>query len=238
MPATATRLPPVKAPLPQRSTARAMLENGDHLTAGEFLRRFRTMPRVKKAELISGIVSMPSPVRADYHGDPDFTLHGWLTYFVMRTRGVAGSTNVTVRLGPDDVLQPDSCVRIQPECGGKVVMDADGYLRGAPELVIEIAASTVSIDTREKRQQYRRAGVQEYIVWRTEDDAVDWWQLVDDDYRLIPTGADGLIRSHVFPGLWLDVAALLARDGSALLRALDQGMLSEDYRDFVQRLGL
>lgn len=204
-----------------------MLENGDHLTAAEFLRRFRAMPALKKAELVAGTVHMASPVRADQHGDPDFLLHGLLAAYAMRVGGVAGSTNTTVRLSPDDVLQPDICLRLLPENGGRCIPDDDGYLRGPPELVVEIAASSVSIDTREKLRAYRCAGVKEYIVWRTQDEAIDWWHLVEDDYLPLPPGADGILRSRCFPGLWLNPDALLRHDGAALLDTLNAGLAGE-----------
>ena len=38
------------------------LEHGDHLTREEFERRYEAMPHVRKAELIEGVVYMPSPV--------------------------------------------------------------------------------------------------------------------------------------------------------------------------------
>ncbi len=201
-----------------------VLENGDHLTAAEFLRRFRAMPDTKKAELVAGIVHMASPVRADHHGDPDFLLHGLLSSYAMRVRGVAGSTNATVRLSPDDVLQPDICLRLLPENGGRSIPDDEGYLCGPPELVVEIAASSVSIDTREKLRAYRCAGVKEYIVWRTEDEAIDWWHRVEDDYLPIPPDEDGILRSRCFPGLWLNAEALLRHDGAAVLDTLDAGL--------------
>ena len=209
------------------------LENGDHLTAAEFLRRYRAMPEIKKAELIHGIVHMASPVRTDQHGEPDSVLQTWAGLYALRTPGVRASTNATVQLGPDDVPQPDISIRLLPECGGQSRVDADGYLRGAPELVVEIAASSASMDTREKLHDYRRAGVREYIVWRTEDEAVDWWQLVGDDYLPVTPGDDGIHRSLVFPGLCLNVAALLREDGAALLDTLNAGMAGAEYEAFA-----
>src|SRR6266498_416147 len=146
------------------------LQSGDHLSAQEFLRRYEAMPEVKKAELIDGIVYMGSPVRIDQHGEPDGLIQGWLCNYSVATPGANHATNSTTRLGPDDVPQPDGLLRIAPEYGGQARVDAKGYLDGAPELVVEVAASSVSLDVREKLASYRRAGVREYIVWRTEDD--------------------------------------------------------------------
>src|SRR5438874_8946731 len=193
-----------------------LLENGAHLSACEFLRRYEASPDLK-AELVNGIVYMASPVRLDQHGEPDSLLQTWLGNYAIATPGVKAATNSTTRLGPDDVPQPDGLLRIVPECGGQARLDAKGYLQGGPEFVVEIAASSASLDVREKLASYRRAGVREYLVWRTEDETVDWWKLEEDEYRLLPAGEDGVVRSRIFPGLWLDTAALLAGAGAKLM---------------------
>lgn len=212
------------------------LENGAHLSGSEFLRRFEAMPEVKKAELINGIVYMTSPVRLDQHGEPDGLIQGWLCNYAVATPGVKHATNATTRLSPDDVPQPDGLLRIVPECGGQARLDAKGYLQGAPELVVEVAASSASLDAREKLASYRRAGVREYLVWRTEDDALDWWTLEEDEYRALPAGPDGILRSKAFPGLWLDAEALLARDGAKVMLKLQEGLRSADHTAFVAGL--
>ena len=213
------------------------LEMGDHLSASEFLRRYEAMPDVKKAELIDGIVYfMASPVRLQQHGEPDNLIQGWLCNYVIATRGVKAATNSTVRLGPDDVPQPDGLLRLLPECGGHSRLDAKGYLIGPPDLAAEIAASSVSMDVREKLASYRRAGVREYLVWRTEDEAVDWWTLEEDEYRPLPADAAGVRKSRAFPGLWLSVPALLAEDGAALMAVLQQGLASPEHAAFVADL--
>ncbi len=208
------------------------LENGDQLTATEFLRRFEAMPDLKKAELIQGQVYMSSPVRFDQHADPDGIVQGWLFTYAAHTPGVKNATNGTTKLSPDDVPQPDASLRLAPECGGQSHIDADGYLRGAPELVVEIAASSASIDVRKKRETYRLAGVREYVVWRTRDAAIDWWVLEEDEYRPLQPGPDGIFRSRVFPGLWLDGTALMEQDASRLLAVCQQGVASEEHAGF------
>jgi Uma2 family endonuclease len=213
------------------------LENGDRLSAHEFLRRYEGMPEVKKAELIDGLVYMPSPVRLTQHAEPDSLVQGWLAVYAMKTAGVRAAVNATVRLGPDDVPQPDALLRILSECGGRTSVDAKGYLRGAPELVVEIAASSASIDAGHKVQSYRRAGVVEYLLWRTEDTAVAWWSLENDEYQpLIPDSA-GVLRSKVFPGLWLNVPALLGANGPGLLATLEAGLTDNAHAAFLKKLG-
>ena len=212
------------------------LENGARLSAHEFLRRYAAMPDVKKAELINGVVYMPSPVRFTQHAEPDNLIQTWLGIYAMHTPGTRAGANATIRLGSDDVPQPDALLRILPECGGQSTVDAAGYLRGAPELVVEIAASTASIDARDKLNAYRRSGVLEYLLWRTEDAALDWWALEQDEYRLLPEDSGGLLRSRVFPGLWLDRSALLKADGPRLLRTLQAGLNDTGHGEFVEAL--
>jgi Uma2 family endonuclease len=234
MASTVTEAAPIRRERPERGLP--PLENGAHLSAREFLRRYEAMPEVKKAELINGIVYMGSPVRLDQHGEPDNLVQTWLGTYCIATPGVKAATNSTTRLGPDDVPQPDGLLRIVPECGGQARLDPKGYLQGAPELAVEVAASSASIDVREKLASYRRAGVQEYLVWRTEDEAVDWWVLEEDEYRPLPAGSDGTLRSRVFAGLWLDARALLAGDGAKLMAKLEEGLASPEHAAFVAEL--
>jgi len=232
----ATSIAPMPDRRPQARRRLPLLQNGDHLSAREFLRRYEAMPEVKKAELIDGIVYMGSPVRIDQHGEPDAFMQGWLCNYSVATPGVKHATNSTTRLGPDDVPQPDGLLRITAEYGGQARVDAKGYLDGAPELVVEVAASSVSLDVREKLASYRRAGVREYIVWRTEDEAVDWWALEEDEFRPLPAEADGTLRSRVFPGLWLEVRALLAGDGPRVMAKLQEGRQSGEHAAFIAEM--
>src|SRR5258708_21179146 len=96
------------AKTPLAEPARQPLENGDRLTGREFLRRYEAMPKVKKAELIEGIVYMGSPVRYTQHAKPDSLIQSWLGYFVARTPGTEGASNPTDRLDIDNVPQPDA----------------------------------------------------------------------------------------------------------------------------------
>lgn len=212
------------------------LENGDRLTAGEFLRRFEAMPGVKKAELIQGIVHMPSPVRIDYHGEPDSLVQTWLGTYAASTPGVTSATNSTIRLGPDDVPQPDGLLRIRPENGGRSRVGEEGFLEGGPELVFEVAATSSAVDVNDKKTSYRRAGIIEYLVWRTLDEQIDHWRLADDEYIPVEPGEDGVLRSTIFPGLWLDVEAVLDMDGARLLEVLNRGLADESHASFVEKL--
>jgi Uma2 family endonuclease len=212
------------------------LENGEHLEADEFLRRYEAMPELKKAELVQGIVYMGSPVRADRHGRPDNIVQSWTGFYCSATPGVEAASNSTVRLGLRDVPQPDVLLQILPEFGGRSRIGKDGYIVGPPELVVEVAASSSAIDAHEKRDSYRKAGAREYLLWRTIDEQIDWWFLHENEYRPLPIGEDGIIRSRVFPGLWLHVASLLQMDRAAVVRCLQDGLASDEHKNFIRVL--
>jgi len=209
------------------------LENGDKLTREEFERRYEAMPDVK-AELIEGIVYMASPVRAKKHGKPHSRIIGWLIAYEAATPGVETLDNATVRLDADNEPQPDALLRI--EQGGQSRISKDDYVEGAPELIVEIAASTASIDLHEKLKVYRRNGVQEYLIWRVYDRQFDWFRLNAGEYIKLEPNTDGVIFSGVFPGLWLDRVALLTGNLAKVLEVLQQGLASQEHQDWVQQL--
>jgi Uma2 family endonuclease len=211
------------------------LENGDLLTAGAFLRRYEAMPHLKKAELIEGVVYMGSPVRL-IHAEPDTLLQTWLGVYSAHTPGTAAASNATVRLDADNVAQPDALLRLLPPCGGRCQVDSEGYLNGPPELVVEIAASSASIDLRDKLRVYRRSGVREYLVWRTVENKFDWFVLDGDQYQPNTPDVVGRLQSQVFPGLCLDVATLLARHSAQVLQDLQAAVQSPAHAAFVARI--
>lgn len=211
-----------------------LLENGDKLTRPEFERRYLGMPNLKKAELIEGIVYMGSPLRINQHGEPHADIIGWLSFYKAFTPNLQLGDNCTVRLDLDNEPQPDALLRI--EVGGQSSISPDGYVEGAPELIVEIAASSVSIDLHQKLQVYRRNRVQEYLVWRVQDDKFDWFRLNSGEYIKLEPNQDGIIGSQIFPGLWLDRAALLAGNLAKVLEVVQQGLTSQSHQDFVQQL--
>ncbi len=56
------------------------------------------------------------------------------------------------------------------------------------------------------------------------------------EYISLITDANGIIKSRVYPGLWLDVAALLRGEMTQVLAILQQGLNSQEHQEFVQRL--
>ena len=210
------------------------LENGDKLTRGEFERRYQAMPEVKKAELIEGSVYMASPVRAKKHSKPHSHIITWLGTYEAATPGVETLDNATVRLDADNEPQPDALLRI--EQGGQSTISEDDYVEGAPELIVEIAASTASIDLHQKLKVYRRNQVQEYLVWRVYNCEFDWFRLNAGEYIKVEPDHNGIIYSPVFPGLWLDKVALLTGNLGKVLEVLQQGLASQAHQDFGQQL--
>lgn len=204
------------------------LENGDKLTRTEFERRYHAMPNLKKAELIEGVVYVASPLRIKSHGEPHAYIMAWLGVYKAATPGVGVADNTTVLLDADNEPQPDAILRI--ETGGQSQINQDDYVQGAPELIVEIAASSASYDLHEKLKVYRRNGVQEYLVWRVYDRQFDWFRLNEGEYIKLEPNENGIICSQVFLGLWLDKSALLAGNLVKVLEVLQQGLASEEHR--------
>ena len=223
-------VPPPRAPDPQAPT----LENGDRLTRCEFERRYALRPDLKKAQLIEGVVYMPSPVGI-VHAETHSAIHAVLAVYAASTPGVRIADNATVRLDLENEPQPDVLLRIEPAGGGGARV-SDGYLQGPPELIVEVAVSSASIDLHDKLRAYRRNGVQEYVVWRTREQRIDWFELTDGEYRPLTADDAGVVRSRVFPGLRLAVPALLNGDLAGALGELQVGIDADEHRRFAARL--
>lgn len=200
------------------------LENGEFMHSREFLRRYERMPQVKKAELIEGVVYTGSPVSTN-HAIPDGIIHGWLALYAARNPGVQFMPNATVILDAENTVQPDALLRRLPEHGGLSRVNENGYLTGPPELIVEVAGSSASIDLRDKRRAYCRNGLREYLVWLVAEARLEWFCLEDDEYRPQLPDAEGVLHSRVFPGLRLPVAPLLACDTARVLEALTESDL-------------
>ncbi|OUC13335.1 MAG: hypothetical protein B0A82_17770 [Alkalinema sp. CACIAM 70d] len=212
------------------------LESGDRLTRAEFERRYQTMPHLKKAELIEGVVYLPAALRFKTHADPHSNLIIWLGTYKVSTPGLELGIEPTVRLDMGNEPQPDATLFISEACGGQARLSPDDYIEGAPELLAEIAGSSVAIDLGDKKQAYQRNGVQEYIVWRVYDRAIDWFVLESGVYTLLPLDDAGVLRSRIYPGLWLSINAMLSGEMQAVMATLQAGLRSAEHAAFVQRL--
>jgi Uma2 family endonuclease len=237
--------PPVKSQRPRRKSQPVLptpsrippLNNGDRLSRPEFERRYAARPDIKKAELIEGVVYlMPSPVRIGQHSEPHSWIMGWLFNYMVATPGTRLGDNATLLLDLDNETQPDAVLWIDEKLGGRAKVNKDDYLEGVPELVVEVAASTAAYDLHDKLNVYRRNGIQEYLVFVSYEAEVRWHVLRDGRYELLAADERGLLRSEVFPGLWLQPEHFWQGDGAALMAVLQEGLASPEHAAFVNRL--
>lgn len=203
----------------ERSTT---LHNGDHLTLDEFNRRYGARPDIHHAELIEGVVYLPSPIRILQHGEPHGLVACWLGAYCARTAGVRMVLQGTTTIGASSRVEPDAFLYRTGQGGAGLRLTDDGYGEGAPDLVVEVSASSASYDLHTKLRAYQQAGVPEYIVWRTEDRQIDWFRLVNGRYLPVEPDDHGVIVSAVFPGLRLSLPAMIGGDYAVVIEALDQ----------------
>ena len=212
------------------------LESGDRLSLPEFERRYHAHPEIKKAELIEGVVYVASPVSARLHGDPHFDVIAWLGLYRAMTPNLRGSDNATLRLDLQNEPEPDALLRLPENLGGKSYIAADGYLEGAPELIVEVAASSASYDLHQKKRVYARNQVPEYIVFETYEQQVHWFVLRQGSYEEQRLDEEGVLKSQVLPGLWLHPAAFWAGDMATVFNGLNRGLASAEHAAFVEAL--
>jgi Uma2 family endonuclease len=213
--------------------ALAPLVPGDKLSQDEFLRRWEAMPDVKRAELIGGLVYMPSPV-TEQHGESHLNIGGWISVYAASTPGCKGGSESTW-LMLKDAPQPDAHLWVLPEFGGQARIEGR-YLAGAPELAAEVSLSSTDHDLHEKMELYRSAGVQEYLVILLRDQEIRWHRLIHGNYELIAPSGDGVLRSQEFPRLWLNPEAFLAGNMAAVYESLQLGLQSPEHAEFVRAL--
>jgi Uma2 family endonuclease len=211
------------------------VEAGDHLDQATFHERYKAMPPKFRAELIGGVVIVPSPLLSE-HGECHVMVMGWLINYSIAIPGTRVRDNATVILGPTSEPQPDAVLIIDPGYGGQTGIAADGYATGAPELIVEVASSSASIDLHAKRRDYEQAGVLEYVVVVLRQRVVRWFVLQAGAYREASAGSGSVFTSTVFPGLWLDAEALLQLNGSLMMDTLHWGLATPEHTAFVQQL--
>jgi Uma2 family endonuclease len=191
------------------------LESGDRLTSAEFERRYTSRPDIRRAELIEGVVYVASPMHHDLHGSPQRIVSTWLGTYQAEHPETDGGDGSTIRLDPENNVQPDSFLRYRD---GSSRVTTDDYIEGAPELVFEIAASSAAVDLGPKLRAYRRNGVLEYLVWQLYENRLDWFARKDGEFISLEPDERGVIHSVVFPGLRLAVTKLLDRDLAGVLK--------------------
>jgi Uma2 family endonuclease len=216
------------------------LEPGDHLDQPTFHRRYLHMSKRFRAELIGGVVFVPSPL-ARRHGRHQNMVSGVLFEYEVNTPGVESLADATVILGEGSEPQPDGMLLLKPEFGGKTRLvqpneEKEVYVAGPPELVVEVASSSQAYDLYEKKRDYERLGVQEYAVILLRDQDARWFIRENDNFVDLENPADGVYKSRVFPGLWLDVPALLAEESRKMIDTLRKGLASPEHTTFVAEL--
>jgi Uma2 family endonuclease len=213
-----------------------LLENGARMDQKTFHALYERAPEGFRAELIGGVVYvMSSPVSLN-HGRPHARLVTWLDVYSGDTPGTAVGDNTTSVLSSESEPQPDAFLVIEPDHGGRATIDDKGYVHGAPELVAEVAHSTASIDLNEKRADYEKAGVAEYVVVHVKEKAIRWFAREQGRFVDLHAGSDGIMKSRAFPGLWLDPTAFFERPTRRLLAVLRRGLESEEHAAFVAGL--
>jgi hypothetical protein len=220
---------------PPRRKALPPLEAGQHLDQPTFHERYEAMPPETRAELVGGVVYMPSPMRGD-HGVTSRIVAGWLCHYQWKTPELHGEDGCTVKLNDLGEPQPDCQLRLPRALGGQSRVDENGYIAGAPELMVEIARSSRGYDLNQKKADYERAGVVEYLVVELVPDRIHWFTRRGNCFKNLAPGPDGIYRSNVFPGLWLDAKALFAEDLNRLIEVLEQGLATPEHAAFVAKL--
>ena len=210
------------------------LRDGDRLSRDEFMRRWEAMPDLRWAELIDGIVYMPSPI-SDIHMDFHARMSGWLWFYATLTPGCVSRPAGTWLMAPDSAPQPDVALKILPDHGGQSTLEGE-YAAGAPELIVEVSHTTAARDTGVKLRLYERSGVREYVVVRPRNRKLAWHVLADRKYQRLEAGEGSLYRSHVFPGLWLDLEQLWKGDFAGMAETVRQGTATPEHAAFVRQL--
>lgn len=178
-------------------------------------------------------MSAPTPPlrEGDRLSNAEF-LHRWDAMPELRRAELIGG--VVFLMGGGNVPQPDSYLRILPSHGGQS-RDYGDYNAGSPEFALEVSASTVSRDLGVKLELYRSQGVREYLTIVLRPRQVIWRQLVRGRYREIVPDEDGILRSRVFPGLWLDPSAI-RNPRKSPRTALERGLNSPEHAAFARKL--
>lgn len=230
----APTIPRTRRPIPP---AIPPLQNGDNLTRAEFERRYDAMPPGTKAELIEGIVYMSAAALShEFHSEPHFDLIALLGTYKFATPGVVGGDNGTCYLDDPNMPQPDIYLMVRRGLRGSATVNADGYVVGPPEFVLEVANTSADYDLHQKFRVYQRNGVREYAVWRTLDADVDFFRLRDGTYVRVEPDAAGVIRSEAMPGLWLNVIALLHGEMELVVADVQRGLASPEHAAFAAEL--
>jgi Uma2 family endonuclease len=221
---------------PVQSDDRPLLYDGQRLDQPTFHQLYLQTPEDFRVELIDGVVSLMNMPLYEDHGCPDAELNGVLFLYTMDTPGTIVQGKTTIILDPSDEVQPDSALKIDPAWGGQTARDSRGATIGCPELVVEIASSSLGIDLNTKKNLYERAGALEYIVFDVLHQKFHWFARIEGRFQRLPRETDGIYRSRAFPGLWINEPAFIQGDKRAVFLAIRSGTTSPEHAEFVERL--
>ena len=208
------------------------LREGDRLSQPEFHRRYLQYPEDVTFELVGGVVYMASPL-SRFHSGSDEEIGYLLSTYRRATPGTEAMRNATTILGEKSETQPDNVLRVLPEYGGRS-RDEGKYVGGPVELIAEIAVSSRAIDLSAKRDDYKAAGVLEYLVVCVESRELFWFHFPDD--TTLSPDRKGVVKSRAFPGLWVHAQALIDLDSAKLRGVIDLGLASRPHAAFVRKL--
>jgi Uma2 family endonuclease len=186
------------------------------MTRQEFHAAYANYEGLARVELIEGVVYLPSPISLAGHARPQSLVLFWLNAFAAAQPAVEAVGPASVLLDDQNEPEPDAMLlRTTPGW-----LNEEGFLVKIPELAVEIANSSRSRDLHQKLRAYERNGIAEYVVWRVSDGEIDWFELREGRYVKRAADASGMIESREFPGLVMDVPAMLAMDRAKVLAAL------------------
>lgn len=217
---------------PIRNGKLPLLYDGLRLDRVTFHRLYEASPELKRVQLIEGIVHMPSPMRFVQHANPQTCINGWLFCYVTQTPGVNTGGSATLKIDDENEFEPDGMLFYD---NGQLIIADDGYLEGVPELAVEVTASTFTIDSKEKFRVYEKHGVKEYLLWNTEAGTITWYARHKDKFVPMKSNRAGILKSKIFPGLWLEVAAMREGDMTQVMKTLYEGLASAPHRQYVKR---
>jgi Uma2 family endonuclease len=216
------------------TTTPPQLRDGERLDQKTFHELYKQTPPGFKAELIGGVVHVESPLKVP-HGNHHAPVVGWLWLYHVSTPGTDVRDNTATILDDSNEPQPDAVLVIEPEFGGQSTVDAEDFAIGAPELVVEVADTTLKSDLTKKLPEYEQNGVREYVVVAIPQKTVRWFRLGENGYEE-QSAENGVFRSSVFPGLWLNADALMERNSPAVAQTLQEGLATPEHAAFVAAL--
>ena len=214
---------------------RPPLESGDRLSRAEFHRRYTMYPEIKKAELIEGVVLVGSPAHAQ-HSESHADIVTILGFYGAHTPSLRLADNQSVIIDDENEIQPDLCVRIDAPNGGRVERTEEGLYVGAPEFIVEVAASSSSYDLHSKLNIYQRNGVREYLVLLAYERDLRFFRLADGENVMVEPDDSGVLRSQVLPGFWFRSDWFWEGRVAELIQLVEEGIASPEHQEFVESL--